>query len=180
MRFVADCNNRKSCQINKSIGGQCWDSERRMSSRESAMGHPDDIDRIALTVVEQIQQQMQVYEDAAASHSNEHDFKQVELHIQAKRIENILDTCLSKIEFALSMPWIFQSGAQNDECKSIQEKWKEIHERIESVCKQRQAGEMEWFFNRENCNICRHRNKVITAKCTSSYTIALNQRTEVD
>lgn len=133
------CNNRKRCQINESIG-QCLDGECKMASRESAMGHPDDIDRIALTVVEQIQQQMQVYEDdAAVSHSNEHDFKQVELHIQAKRIENIFDMCLGKIEFALSMPWIFQSDAQNDECKSIQEKWKQIYGRIESVCKQRQA-----------------------------------------
>lgn len=107
-----------------------------MSIDESTTTHPHDIDGIALTVVEQIQQQMNEYEDAdvvSQSHINEHDFKQVELHIQAKRIENILDLCLEKIEFALLMPLIFQSDVQNDENKLIQEKWNHINGRIGSV-----------------------------------------------
>lgn len=108
-------------------------SETSMSIDESATEYPHDIDGIALMVVEQIQQQMNEYEDAVVSHINEQDFKQVELHIQAKRIENILDLCLEKIEFALLMPLIFESDAQNDQNKLIQEKWNYINGRIDSV-----------------------------------------------
>lgn len=102
----------------------------------NALDLPHDIDRIALTVVEQIQQQMQEYEDAdTASHINEHDFKQVELHIQAKRIENILDSTVKKIEFALLLPWIFQSDAHTGEDKSILDEWNRIYQQIEHVSK---------------------------------------------
>lgn len=102
----------------------------------NALDLPHDIDRIALTVVEQIQQQMQEYEDAdTASHINEHDFKQVELHIQAKRIENILDSTVRKIEFALLLPWIFQSDAHTGEDKSILDEWNRIYQQIEHVSK---------------------------------------------
>lgn len=97
------------------------------------MEHSHDIDRIALTVVEQILQQMLEYEDTAVSHINEHDFKQVELNIQAKRIENVLDLSLRKIELALLLPWILRSDAQNGENKKILEHWSHIYERIQSV-----------------------------------------------
>lgn len=106
-----------------------------MSTNNSAMENPQDIDRLALTVVEQIQQQMQEYVGDVASHISEHDFKQIELHIQAKRVENILDMSLRTIEFALLLPWMFKSDAQIGENDVIRENWNHIYERIESVSK---------------------------------------------
>lgn len=108
-----------------------------ISSNKTAIEHSHDIDGIALTVVEQILEQMLEYENTAVSHINEHDFKQVELNIQAKRIEHILDLCLKKIELALLLPWIFRSDAQIGENKKIQEHWSHIYERIQSVSKAR-------------------------------------------
>lgn len=107
------------------------------------MEQSHNIDRIALTVVEQILQQMLEYEDTAVSNINEHDFKQVELNIQAKRIENILDLSLKKIELALLLPWILRSDAQIGENKKIQEQWSHIHERIRSVCQAPPAPQLQ-------------------------------------
>lgn len=103
----------------------------KLSNVESVIVQPQDIDRIALIVVEQIQQQMQTYEDAVKG--NEIDYKQVELHIQAKRIKNILDSCLKKIELALLLPSIFLSVPLNDEYEVIRENWNHIYGQIERV-----------------------------------------------
>lgn len=122
-------------QINKSLSDSRYllQIEKHYCRSMSSEQHPHDIDRMALAVVEQIQQQMQEYEGDVASHINEHDFKEVELHIQAKRVENILDASLRKIEFALLLPWIFEADAQIGGNDVIRESWNHIHERIECV-----------------------------------------------
>lgn len=105
-----------------------------MSNNTSAVGYSrHDVDRIALTVVEQIQQRIQEYESDAVSDINEHDLEQVELHIQAKRVENILDSSLKKIECALLLPWILECDAQTEENGILRDKWNDIHDRIEKV-----------------------------------------------
>lgn len=115
----------------------------KMSRNGTAMEQSHNIDRIALTVVEQILQQMHEYEDTAVSHINEHDIKQVELNIQAKRIENILDSSVKKIELALLLPWIFRSDAQIGGNKKNHEQWNHIHKRIQRVCKAPPAPQLQ-------------------------------------
>lgn len=102
-----------------------------MSKDESVGGH--DVDRIALAVVDQIQQQVQAYEGGSVSHSNAYDLEQIELQIQAKRIGNILETNMNHIELALLLPSIFEADDGAGRNELIRKEWNGVCDRIQKV-----------------------------------------------
>lgn len=65
------------------------------------------IGRIALYVIEQIEREAPNYEGGITS---EHDLKHIELQIQAKRVKNILNLCIEKIELGFCLPLIIQDA----------------------------------------------------------------------